>query len=254
MEFKDKVIIVTGASEGVGKATTKKLMAQGAIVYGVARRQEKLDALQKEMEAENLPGKLHTLSVDVSNTDQINNLFETIKQNENRLDALVSNAGVMDDFQPVTEISAEEFSRIININLMGNFYLFQAAIPMLEKGGSIVVTASIAGITGGKAGAAYTSSKHAVMGLVKNTAVMYASKGIRVNAVAPGGIMTPMTSEMDMEKVNQTGIAVIGNGAKIDKMMATAEEIADNLVYLISDQASNINGHILVSDAGLTEA
>ncbi|NLZ71829.1 MAG: SDR family oxidoreductase [Clostridiaceae bacterium] len=255
MEFKDKVIVVTGASEGVGRECVQKLMCEGATVYGVARRQSKLDILQSDMDAQGFPGKLITMSCDVSKKDQVEKLFETVKNNEGGLDALVSNAAVMDKFAPITEISEDDFDWIMDINVKGNFYLFQAAIPVMNENGSIVVTTSIAGIRGGKAGVAYTVSKHAVIGMVRNTACMYADTGIRVNAVAPGGIDTPMTQGISaqMAEMSQAGLGVIGTGASMKKMMASADEIADNLVFLISDKARNINGHVLVSDFGLTQ-
>lgn len=120
----------------------------------------------------------------------------------------------------------------------------------MKDGGSIVATTSIAGVRGGKAGVAYTMSKSAIHGLVRNTAAMYANDKIRCNAVAPGGIATEILENLN--DVDEKGIEVVMRGPKLDKMVASPEEIAANLLFLASDQASNINGQILVSDGGLT--
>lgn len=120
----------------------------------------------------------------------------------------------------------------------------------MKDGGAIVATTSIAGIRGGKAGVAYTVSKSAIHGLIRNTAAMYANDKIRCNGVAPGGIQTEILENLN--DVDEKGMEVVMRGPKLDKMVASAEEIASNLLFLASDQASNITGQILVSDGGLT--
>ncbi|MCI6274104.1 MAG: SDR family oxidoreductase [Coriobacteriaceae bacterium] len=254
MQFKDKVVLLTGASSGVGYEAALLFAAEGAKVYAVARRAERLHGLVEKSKSEGNPGQIIPAAGDVSKKEDVENVIATIKSNDGKLDVLVCNAGVMDKFEPITDLTEEAFDRIIDINVKGNARLFKYAIPLMKDGGSIVATTSIAGIRGGKAGAAYTMSKHALNGLVKNTAAMYGNKNIRCNAVAPGGIETEMVASLTAPDagIDAEGMEVIGRGASIKKMSATAKEIADNIVFLASDRASNINGLIMVSDAGLT--
>lgn len=177
---------------------------------------------------------------DVSKQEDVDRLFEKVKNENDKLDVLIANAGIMDKFEPVTHCQEETFDRIFEVNVKGSFRLFKSAIPLMTDGGSIVATTSIAGIRGGKAGVAYTMSKSAIHGLVRNTAAMYANDKIRCNAVAPGGIQTEILENLN--DVDEKGIEVVMRGPKLDKMVASAEEIATNLLFLASDQASNIKG------------
>lgn len=250
MKFQNKIMIVTGASSGVGRSTSLRAAREGATVYAFARREEKLESLRDEARAENFSGEIIPVAGDVSKREDVARLFETVEHAHGKLDILIANAGVMDKFEPVTHCTEENLDRIFEINVKGTFRLFQGAIPLMKDGGAIVATGSIASIRGGKAGVAYTMSKSAIEGLVRNTAAMYANDGIRTNAVAPGGIATEILSNMN--DVDEKGMEVVMRGPKLDKMVATADEIAANLLFLASDDASNINGQILVSDGGLT--
>ncbi|MBY4797560.1 SDR family oxidoreductase [Collinsella sp. AGMB00827] len=254
MQFKDKIVLLTGASSGVGFEAALLFAAEGAKVYAVARRVERLQKLVEKSKSEGYPGEIILAAGDVGKKEDVEKVIATIESQEGKLDVLACNAGVMDKFEPITNLSEESFDWIMNVNVKGNARLFKYAIPLMKDGGSIVVTSSIAGIRGGKAGAAYTMSKHALNGLVKNTAAMYGNKNIRCNAVAPGGIATEMVTSLTAPDagIDTEGMEVIGRGANINKMSASAKEIAENLVFLASDHASNINGLILVSDGGLT--
>lgn len=250
MRFENKVLIITGASSGVGRSASIMVAKEGAKVYSVARREEKLLDLRDEVKALNCQGEIIPVVCDVSKKEDVDKLFEKVSKENEKLDVLVANAGVMDKFEPVTHCEEETFDWIFNVNVKGSFRLFKGAIPLMKDGGAIVATTSIAGIRGGKAGVAYTMSKNAIHGLVRNTAAMYANDKIRCNAVAPGGIATEILENLN--DVDEKGMEVVMRGPKLDKMVATAEEIASNLLFLASDQASNINGQILVSDGGLT--
>lgn len=250
MRFENKILVITGASSGVGRAASLMAAKEGAKVYAVARREEKLISLADEVKAQGFPGQVIPVTCDVSKKEDVDRLFEKVKNENEKLDVLIANAGVMDNFEPVTNCTEENLDWIFDINVKGSFRLFKGAIPLMTGGGSIVSTTSIAGIRGGKAGVAYTMSKSAIHGLVRNTAAMYANDKIRCNAVAPGGIATEILE--NFTNVDEKGMEVVMRGPKLDKMVASAEEIASNLLFLASDQASNITGQILVSDGGLT--
>lgn len=250
MRFVNKVLVITGASSGVGRSASLMAAGEGGRVYAFARRKEKLEALAEEAKSSGCKGEIIPVPGDVSKQEDVDRLFEKVKSENGKLDVLIANAGIMDKFEPVTHCQEETFDRIFEVNVKGSFRLFKGAIPLMKDGGSIAATTSIAGVRGGKAGVAYTMSKSAIHGLVRNTAAMYANDKIRCNAVAPGGIATEI-----MEKINdvdEKGMEVVMRGPKLDKMVASAEEIAENLLFLASDQGSNINGQILVSDGGLT--
>lgn len=250
MRFENKVLVITGASSGVGRSASLMAAREGAKVYAFARRKEKLESLAEEAKSAGCKGEIIPVPGDVSKQEEVDRLFEKVKSENGKLDVLIANAGVMDNFEPVTHCKEETLDRIFNINVRGSFRLFKGAIGLMEGGGAIVATTSIAGIRGGKAGAAYTMSKSAIHGLVRNTAAMYANDKIRCNAVAPGGIATEILEHFT--NVDEKGMEVVMRGPKIDKMVAEAEEIAANLLFLASDEASNITGQILVSDGGLT--
>ena len=250
MRFENKVVIITGASSGVGRAASIMAAKEGAKVYAIARREERLLSLANEIDMLGGKGEIVPVTCDVSKKEDVESLFEKVKNENDKLDVLIANAGVMDNFEPITHCTEENLNRIFDINVKGTFRLFKGAIPPMKDGGAIVATTSIAGIRGGKAGVAYTMSKSAIHGLVRNTAAMYANDKIRCNAVAPGGIATEIME--NFSNVDEKGMEVVMRGPKLDKMVATAEEIASNLLFLTSDQASNITGQILVSDGGLT--
>lgn len=250
MRFVNKVLVITGASSGVGRSASLMVAGEGGKVYAFARRKEKLEALAEEAKSSGCTGEIIPVPGDVSKQEDVDRLFEKVKSENGKLDVLIANAGIMDKFEPVTHCEEETFDRIFEVNVKGSFRLFKGAIPLMKDGGSIVATTSIAGVRGGKAGVAYTMSKSAIHGLVRNTAAMYANDKIRCNAVVPGGIATEIMEKLN--DVDEKGMEVVMRGPKLDKMVASAEEIAENLLFLASDQASNINGQILVSDGGLT--
>lgn len=250
MRFTDKIMIITGASSGVGRAASILAAKEGGKVYAVARRKERLDSLVQEVKDQAYPGQVIALAADLSKAEDIERVFSQVKADNGRLDILIANAGIMDNFEPITHCSEETLDHIFAVNVKGTFRAFKAAIPLMQEGGAIVATTSIAGVRGGKAGVAYTMSKHAIHGLVRNTAAMYGNQHIRCNAVAPGGIQTEILESFT--NVDEQGMGIIQRGPNIDKMVATADEIAKNLLFLASDDASNINGQILVSDSGLT--
>jgi NAD(P)-dependent dehydrogenase (short-subunit alcohol dehydrogenase family) len=166
-----------------------------------------------------------------------------------RVEALANVAGIMDSFQPVHEVDDATWERVLNVNLTSMMRLMRAVVPlMLDVGyGSIVNVSSEAGLRGSAAGAAYTVSKHAVIGLTRNSAVMYGRKGIRVNAVCPGGTRTNIHAEFQ----SQLAAEVLGPLMQANvPPIAEAEELAAGVTFLLSRDGSNINGSVLPSDNG----
>jgi NAD(P)-dependent dehydrogenase (short-subunit alcohol dehydrogenase family) len=183
-------------------------------------------------------------------------LIELAINSYGRLDILCNNAGVMDYMQGVGELTDDIWRRVLSINLDGPMFASRRAIPHMiaQGGGSIINTASTAGISGAAAGAAYTASKHALVGLTRNTAWMYASKGIRCNAICPGGTATNIAETMPADRLDAEGSARAGAYAALIPAFLDPGDIANLALFLASDESRHINGAIVPADAGWTAA
>jgi NAD(P)-dependent dehydrogenase (short-subunit alcohol dehydrogenase family) len=240
--FEGKTAVVTGAGSGIGKATTLRLLAEGATVVASDISAPRLEELAAEVGSD----RLKTVAGDVAAPDTIEAILAAA---DGVVDALANNAGIMDAFLPVAELTDEMWDRVLGVNVTGPMRLTRAVLPgMIERGsGTIVNTASEAGIRASAAGTAYTASKHAVVGLTKSTAFFYGPKGIRTNAVAPGAVMTnieaPFRSEYAAGRVGPIMQTTIPAPAQ-------PEELAASITWLLSDDSSNVNGAILMSDGG----
>ena len=240
--FNDRTIIVTGAASGIGRATALRLAKEGARVIATDVSGEGLQTLV----AENPGLQIDTIVGNIANQEDVDKVIELAGP---RLCGLVNNAGIMDGFQPIGEVTDQIWNRVFEVNVNGLMRMTRAALPiMLENGkGSIVNLTSAAGLGGGFAGAAYTASKHAVVGITKNTAIMYGADGIRCNAVAPGGVITNIGGAFQSERAQQR----VGPTMFVSNPgMATPEALAAGIIFLISEDAANINGVVLNSDAG----
>ena len=240
--FEGRTAVVTGAGSGIGKATTLRLLAEGATVIASDISAPRLEELAAEVGSD----RLKTVAGDVAAPDTIEAILAAA---DGVVDALANNAGIMDAFLPVAELTDEMWDRVMGVNVTGPMRLTRAVLPgMIERGsGTIVNTASEAGIRASAAGTAYTASKHAVVGLTKSTAFFYGPKGIRTNAVAPGAVMTnieaPFRSEYAAGRVGPIMQTTIPAPAQ-------PEELAASITWLLSDDSSNVNGAILMSDGG----
>ncbi|NLP37102.1 MAG: glucose 1-dehydrogenase [Firmicutes bacterium] len=252
MRLKDKVAIVTGASSGMGRAIAAAFAREGAKVLAVARRLKRLEELAAE--TKELPGEIIPFAGDMLVKEQIEGMIDEVLKRYGRLDILVNNAGIMDDFSPVGEFQDEMLDKVMRLNLMAPAYSMRRAVKIFaENGGGIIINiASVGGLFGGRAGAVYTASKHGLIGLTKNTAYMYADKGIRCNAICPGAIETEVASGEFMQNINQAGMQRAAKGMGIFDRPGQGEEIAEVAVFLASDSSSYVNGQAIAVDGGWT--
>ncbi|BAP85892.1 3-ketoacyl-ACP reductase [Paucilactobacillus hokkaidonensis JCM 18461] len=248
MLLTDKVAIVTGGASGMGLATAELFALEGAKVVVADLN---LDGAKKVADTITTNGGTAlAIKVDVSSQTDIDNLFKTTLTSFDHLDILINNAGIMDNMAGVADVSDKIWQRVFSINVDSVMMASRAALNLFlpQKSGTIVNIASVGGLRGGVAGAAYTAAKHAVVGLTQNTAYMYNQNGIRCNAIAPGGIATNIAKSMT--DLNQTGMQRTQAGAAIMPPTGKAEDIANAALYLSSDQSSYVNGVTLTVDGG----
>lgn len=242
--FAGKTVIVTGAANGIGRATTLQLLGEGARVVAVDVSAQRLTELVDA--AGTTPEQLVTVSADLTAAGAAE---EILSAAGNGIAGLANIAGIMDDFSALHEVSDEMWSRVFAVNVDGLVRLSRAVSAHLlaNGGGSIVNVASEAGLRGSCAGVAYTASKHAVVGITKSMAVMYADAGIRTNAVAPGAVMTGIPIP---EQVGAFGSERLAAYRSNTTSISTAEQQAAAIVWLLSDDAASVNGAILPNDGG----
>lgn len=250
MKLKGKTAVVTGASSGMGRDIAYHFAKEGANVIAVARRAERLNDLVEE--TKEFEGKIVAFSADITDKEKVEGMIDEAIKLFGRMDILVNNAGIMDDMSAVGDVSDEMFDKVFDVNVKAALYAMRKAVKYFEEvgGGSIINIASVGGLYGGVAGATYTASKHAVVGLTKNTAFMYAMKNIRCNAICPGGIATEIGNSEFMKNINQEGAARTGIGLVLNPRFGQPSEIARVAVFLASDDASFVNGQCLAVDGG----
>lgn len=243
--FKDKVAIVTGGSFGIGRATAIMFAQRGAKVAIVDWKedQETLQSIKSS------GGEAIFIKCDVSKDSEVKAMVEQTVSTFGRLDYAFNNAGIEGASAPTHEATEENFDKVIGVNVKGVWLCMKYEIPhMLRQGkGAIVNCSSIAGVIGFPGIPIYTASKHAVIGLTKTAALEYANQGIRVNAVCPGAIQTPMIDRF-IEKNKTTKEAMV-SGEPIGRF-GEPEEIAEAAIWLCSDASSFTTGHALVVDGG----
>jgi NAD(P)-dependent dehydrogenase (short-subunit alcohol dehydrogenase family) len=242
-----KVMLVTGGGSGIGRATALKLAQEGATVMIADYVQEGGERTVKMIKDSG--GTASFIQADVSLAAQVEAMVAKTVQTYGRLDGAFNNAGIEGRMATTVETSEENFDRTIAINLKGVWLCMKYEIPQMlrQGGGSIVNTASVAGLVGSERLPAYNASKHGVVGLTRTAALEYATKNIRVNCVCPGAIRTPMTERIidsgGMSEQEAIAAEPVGRWGK-------PEEIAQGVVWLLSDSASFVTGHPMTIDGG----
>ena len=252
MRLKCKTAIVTGASSGMGREIAMSFAKEGANVIAVARRAERLKQLVED--TKDFEGKVVAYSADVTDKEKVEGMIDEAIKQFGKLDVLVNNAGIMDDMSGVGDVSDEMYEKVFDINVKSLLFSMRRAVKYFEEVGgvNIINIASIGGLHGGIAGAIYTASKHAVIGMTKNTGFMYAKKNIRCNAICPGAVATEIASGDFMQKINQEGAALTSLGLALNPKYGMPIDIANIAVFLASDDSSFINGQSLQADGGWT--
>ncbi|MFC9426284.1 SDR family NAD(P)-dependent oxidoreductase [Streptomyces sp. NPDC056987] len=240
-------VVVTGAGSGIGRAAALHFAREGARVLVADLNQEGADGTVAAIAEAG--GTARAVVGDLSDRAVAEQVVAAAVESFGGLDVLVNNAGVMDRMSALGETDDAEWERVIGINLTAPFVLTRAALPhLLATGnGAIVFTASESALRGSAAGAAYTAAKHGVVGLTKSLAVMYRERGVRTNAIAPGGTATHMRVDA---RPDAEGPATLRPYIGLAGKVSGAEEQAAAIVFLASDAASNINGAVLPVDNG----
>lgn len=242
--LENKVAIVTGGNSGIGYAAAAELTAKGAKVIVTGRNKEALTKAETEL---NVTG----IVADQSDLKSLDNLVLQVKEKFGKIDIVFLNAGIA-SFAPVDSASEEHYDSIMNVNVKGTYFTVQKLLPILNDGGSIIFNTSVNAHLAMPNSSVYAASKAAVLSLNKVFAVELASRKIRVNAVSPGPVETPLYGKLGLEKAEVDGFGALLGQKILLKRFAQASEIAKTVGFLASDDASFITGSEIVVDGGLT--
>jgi len=248
MRLANKTALITGGSSGIGLATARVFLAEGARVAIVGRRKDALDAA-----ATSLGSDVLALQADVTDVESLEQAVATTVERFGELDVVFANAGIA-EVSPLGRTSLETFEQVIRTNLTAVFFTVQAALPHLRNGASIILNGSVHAVLGVPGWSAYAAAKGGVRAMTRNLASELAPRGIRVNQVTPGGTKTPLWSPLAPTADAMAALeARIARGVPLGRM-SEADEVAKAALYLASDDAANVTAAEIVVDGGATGA
>lgn len=243
-----KIALITGGSSGLGLATAKRFVAEGAYVFITGRRQAELDAALKD-----IGSNVVAVRSDVAKLDDLARLFAMIKEQKGRLDVLFANAGG-GGFEPLGQVTEANFDKYFGINVKGTLFTVQNALPLMPAGGAIVLNASMVSIKGFPGFGVYAATKAALRSFARTWAVDLKGRNIRVNVVSPGTVVTPAyKSELGLSDEQIKGFAAQAAATTPLGRTGTPDEVAKAVVFLASDDASFVNGAELFVDGGAAQ-
>jgi NAD(P)-dependent dehydrogenase (short-subunit alcohol dehydrogenase family) len=246
--FSDKVVIVTGAGSGIGQATAIRMATEGAAVIAVDMNAEGL--AKTVAKAADLSGGVRAYTCSVASEDEVKGLIADVLKTEGRIDSLVNMAGILRS-GPTTELTLDLFQQVLSVNLIGTFLCCREALPaLLETKGTIVNAASTSAQFGHPYMAAYAASKGGVYALTRTLAWEYLKQGVRVNAVAPGGIMTPMVAAQG-ESMGGFDFDLFTHLSRPDGKFGTPESVAAVIAMLASEDGAHMTGEVVKVDGGV---
>ena len=242
-----KIALITGGNSGIGLATAKRFVAEGATVFISGRRQPQLDAAVRE-----IGGDVIALQGDISKLTDLDRMFDTIKKRSGRLDILFANAG-LGWLAPLGHISEEHFDQTFSVNVKGTLFTVQKALPLMTDGGSIVINGSMVSIKGSPAFSVYSATKAAVRSFARTWSVDLKGRGIRVNVVSPGTVVTPgyKAAGLTDDQIEQMAAAAAATTPL--GRVGTTDEIAQAVVFLASDESAYVTGADLFVDGGAAQ-
>ena len=246
-KLNNKIALITGGNSGMGLETARRFVAEGAKVIITGRRQKELDAAVKS-----IGGSITGIQGDVSSLKDLDRLYAEIKKTHGHLDIIFANAGLA-EFAPVEHITEDHYSRQFDVNVKGVVFTIQKGLPLLRDGGSIILNASVAGSSGFEAFSIYSATKAAVRSFARGWANDLKARKIRVNAISPGPIDTPIFDKIEMTQEQIDGFTESVKAQVPLGRFGTSQEIANAVLFLASDESSYINGIELTIDGGMTQ-
>lgn len=242
-----KTAVITGGSTGIGLATAKRFVAEGAGVYITGRREEELAKAKKD-----IGGDLITVQGDIADLADLDRLWAQVKQERGSVDIIVANAGIAEP-APLPIATPEHFDRVFGINARGTFFTVQKALPLLNDGGSIILVAGVAHLVGWPDFPAYSGSKAAIRSYARSWAAAFLDRNIRVNSISPGPIETPILDGLSTPSNDAAAVrAGLAAGVPMGRL-GGADEIASSILFLASDDSNYMTGTDLVVDGGSTQ-